>query len=132
VEEVKSNIVYIDVSAKDKKISTDHYYGFGFITGGNSNKIYIATAKHTFEKLDLDTSELIITVNFHQDVNKYSASLIKKWDSDDLALLMVSLNFSSTWKKEIVDFNPDKGQLVSAIGFDKQCIPTMKHTPKRV
>lgn len=124
LEELKSNVVYIQASPKDKSASPQD--AFGFIIGGNQSKVYIVTANHTFDEFGVSASELDVAVQFYRFTNAYTATIQRVWDKEDLALLVVNLDIPLKWKTDIADFNPGKGQIVSTIGFNRDWTSPMK------
>ena len=118
LEELKSNVVYIE--AIPKQNSAELKDGFGFITGEQGGMIYIVTAAHTidFSDLELQSKEINIRIQFFQSAERFSAQLVNVFPND-LALLSVSANTAIRWKKDCADFNPKVDQIVSVIGAKK-------------
>ncbi|AEE48938.1 SUMF1/EgtB/PvdO family nonheme iron enzyme [Haliscomenobacter hydrossis] len=117
LEELKSNVVYIEAVPKENNAELKD--GFGFITGEQGGLIYIVTAAHTFDfsNLDLSLKEINISVQFFQSAARLPAQV--KIFPNDLALLSVNANAMVKWKKDCADFSPKVDQVVSVIGAKK-------------
>lgn len=117
LEELKSNVVYVQASPKDKSASPQD--AFGFIVGKQGNNVYIITAEHTFSEFGLSSEELSVLVQFHKVAYLYPAKIYRSWSNEDMTLLSVVIDIPFKWKTEAADFNPGIDQVVSTIGFER-------------
>jgi formylglycine-generating enzyme len=109
-EKLKGNVVAIRATFPDG--STEQ--GFGFITGEQGSRLFIATAAHVVFNGREPSS---VKVKFHNDISWVSATFKRHWDDpDDLALLEMTKPAWVNWKTDFSDFSPRDLQSVRFLG----------------
>jgi sulfatase modifying factor 1 len=108
-ESLKGNVVAIRATFPDGSSEQ----GFGFITGEQGGRLFIATAAHVVFNEQKASG---IEVQFSNDIRWVSAAYLKHWDQEDLALLELNKPAWVSWKPGFADFSPRLLQPVRFLG----------------
>ncbi len=109
-ESLKGNVVAIRATFDDDS----EEQGFGFITGEEGSKLFIATAAHVVFK---GRKASRIEVKFFNKIDWFSATYKVHWDEpDDLALLELTKPFKAKWRSDCANFSPRFRQAVLFLG----------------
>jgi formylglycine-generating enzyme required for sulfatase activity len=113
-EKLKTNVVAIRATFADG----GEEKGFGFITGEEGGKLYLATAAHVVRGENLDKTAKTIKVKLFNDLRWFDATYVYHWDEDDLAVLELTKPSVARWKTDFADFTPVKFKAVRFIGLN--------------
>ncbi len=113
-EKLKTNVVAIRATFADG----GEEKGFGFITGEEGGKLYLATAAHVVRGENLNKTAKTIQVKLFNDLRWFDATYVYHWDEDDLAVLELSKPSVARWKTDFADFTPVKFKAVRFIGLN--------------
>jgi formylglycine-generating enzyme required for sulfatase activity len=116
VEQLTPNVVAI----KATFAGGDGENGFGFITAEKNGRLYLATAAHVVRGVDKDKIAQKIEVRFSNDLRWVSATYIKHWDQEDLALLELEKPYYAQWQPQCVDLSPGVSKKVRFIGLNEE------------
>lgn len=101
-DSLKQNVIAIKVIFTDDSEEK----GFGFITGEQNGRLFLATAAHVVRGIDNDKTAKSIKVRFYNDFRWFDAAFIRHWDQEDLALLEMAKPDFVHWKTKCVDLMP--------------------------
>jgi formylglycine-generating enzyme required for sulfatase activity len=113
-EKLKTNVVAIRATFADD----GEEKGFGFITGEEGGKLYLATAAHVVRGENLNKTAKTIQIKFFNDLRWFDATYVYHWDEDDLAVLELTKPSVARWKTDFADFTPVKFKAVRFIGLN--------------
>lgn len=113
-EILKPNVVGVKATFADGSDQS----GFGFITGEEDGKLYLATAAHVVHGLDIGNLPKNIKVKFLSDTKWIEANLILNWEEEDLALLELNKPGFVKWRNDCFDFAPKSLQKTRFIGVN--------------
>ncbi|AEE48162.1 SUMF1/EgtB/PvdO family nonheme iron enzyme [Haliscomenobacter hydrossis] len=113
-ESLKPNVVAIKTTFEDGSEEK----GFGFITGEEQGKLYLATAAHVVRGIELNQKAKSIQVKFFRDIRWLEATFLYHWDREDLALLEMNKPTFVQWRSDCADFSPENLQKVRFVGLN--------------
>ena len=113
-ESLKPNVVAIKTTFEDGSEEK----GFGFITGEELGKLYLATAAHVVRGIELNQKAKSIQVKFFRDIRWLEATFLYHWDREDVALLEMNKPTFVQWRSDCADFSPENLQKVRFIGLN--------------
>ncbi|WP_052324551.1 SUMF1/EgtB/PvdO family nonheme iron enzyme [Haliscomenobacter hydrossis] len=113
-ESLKPNVFAIKTTFEDGSEEK----GFGFITGEEKGKLYLATAAHVVRGIELNQKAKSIQVKFFKDIRWLEATFLYHWDREDLALLEMNKPTFVQWRSDCADFSPQNLQKVRFIGLN--------------
>lgn len=114
-DSLKQNVIAIKVIFTDDSEEK----GFGFITGEQNGRLFLATAAHVVRGIDNDKTAKFIKARFYNDYRWFDAAFIRHWDQEDLALLEMAQPTFVRWRQECADLTPGTDSKVRFIGLNK-------------